>query len=290
MTLQIEKYKSVTIVNKPVVSIIAAPAIQAEGLGLMREWLEAYRPTCLPKPGEEGAFSGLLPHDGSEDGRGLSDAEMLAELAGRKCYDSFGLAAGRKTNGEYLRHTQEGDVPHRSIMYHPKFTFFMAGVSRRVSHELIRNYVGADRDEEGSPSQESTRFTHHPGFFVIPPKMADSEEDRQYFGECMHEAYQAYLTFVQGSIAEYAIARGDTPKGMDRKRIYEAAAALLPGAAATSFVWTTNPVALAKLIQERVHEAADLEFNQFGEIWRDVAVNHAPNLYPQPWMQKAVRR
>ena len=40
----------------------------------------------------------------------------------------------RKSNADYIAHTQQGDVPHASILYHAKMSFFIAGVSRRVSH------------------------------------------------------------------------------------------------------------------------------------------------------------
>src|SRR5678816_754509 len=111
----------------------------------------------------------------TERRRKVTDNELLCELAGRKCYDSFAEAGAKRTNGEYLRSMWQGRIPHRSTGYHAKMSFFFAHVSRRVSHELIRNYVGADRDEEGNPSQESTRFTHHPGVYIAHPSILGQE-------------------------------------------------------------------------------------------------------------------
>ncbi len=76
-------------------------------------------------------------------------------------------------------------------------------------------------------------------------------------------------------------ANGSEPKGMDRKRIYECAAQRLPGAASTSFIWTTNPVALAKLFKERCDFAADLEIQRFAQKLRQLCYQNWPNLFPE---------
>lgn len=210
------------------------------------------------------------------------------------CYDSFGLKAGRKSNKAYIENTQGGDIPHASIMYHAKMSFFFAGISRRVSHEIIRNYVGADRDEEGSPSQESTRFTHHYGFFIAPPKYLSKHELDEdllhkntmlgYFERSMQTAYDSYLGAVALECAEWRKEHGKLPTSIDKKRIYEAASSFLPHQAETSFVWTTNPSAIAKFIKERANNAADLEIQRFARAWRRVCVARWPNLFPQPHM------
>src|SRR5690606_40139163 len=142
---------AVVLTTPPTVAVLAEMGLMPKGILEMMAWVRDRRPECLP---DDSGFEymSLFPHDGFEARRLLTGNELLVELAGRKCYDSFGLKAGRKTNAEYIAHTQQGEIPHASIMYHAKMTFFIGGVSRRVSHELIRHYVGADRDEEGSPS------------------------------------------------------------------------------------------------------------------------------------------
>jgi thymidylate synthase (FAD) len=284
----------------PTVVILAEMQLRAGGVGAMAEWVREHRPECLPE-GYDGDWTKLFPHDGKyAPGDGmepliggqppLTDNELLVELAGRKCYDSFGERAGRRTNAEYIANTQAGDVPHASILYHAKFSFFFAGISRRVSHELIRNYVGADRDEEGAPSQESTRFTHHYGYFVCPPRYLREDQDvaaKGYFESCMQVAYDNYLGAVSADCEEYRNKNGGAePKGIEKKRIYEAASSFLPHQAETSFVWTTNPAAIAKLCRERDNDLADLEMRRFARKLKRVVVSHAPNLFPQPWMRE----
>ena len=273
---------------EPTVSLIASMALHTGGMRDMIEWVRAHRPECLPD--DIGSVQNLFPHDlRRADDSYLSDNELLVELAGRKCYDSFGAKAGRKSNAEYIANTQSGDIPHASILYHAKMSFFFAGISRRVSHELIRNYVGADRDEEGAPSQESTRFTHHYGFFICPPRYLGDTRRENFFAKSMQMAYNNYLEAVANDVAQFERDTGKPPTSIDRRRIYEAASSFLPHQAETSFIWTTNPAAISKLVRERANEAADLEMCRFAKTLRRVAYGAAPNLFPQPWMQPEMK-
>ena len=43
--------------------------------------------------------------------------------------------------------------------------------------------------------------------------------------------------------------------------------------------------ALAKLLRERDHDAADLEFARLARKWKRLAVANWPGLFPQPWMR-----
>lgn len=291
----------ITFVDEPPVIIpLAAMALDVCGVRQMARWVKDVRPECITGDVPASAIdaaSSLFPHDmtcepvlpaseTTDTIRMLTDNELLVELAGRKCYDSFGLKAGRKTNKEYIKNTQSGDTPHGSIMYHAKMTFFIAGVSRRVSHELIRHYVGADRNEEGAPSQESTRYVEHSGRYIVHPRLAESEQRTKRFQEAMEQNRSSYIDYIESEYNQYALEHHETPKGMAKKRIYESASAFLSHSAETSFIWTTNPIALAKLLKERDNEASDLEFQRFAKTWKKIVIEKWPNLFPQPWMQE----
>lgn len=271
--------------DEPVVAPMGQMQLMPSGINKMIEWVRSRRPECLSPDGiEHDDIMALFPHTDR-----VSDNELLVELAGRKCYDSFGLKAGRKSNKEYIENTQQGDVPHASIMYHAKMTFFIAGVSRRVSHELIRHYVGADRTEEGSPSQESTRYVEHSGYYIAHPAILDNAEELSLFKGAMSRNYHEYRDYIDRKAAQFERDHGSAPKGMDRKRIFESASPYLSHACETSFVWTTNPIALAKMFRERDHEAADLEYLRLARKWKRVCLEHWPNLFPQSWMQGGAR-
>lgn len=277
----------IKLVREPTIAVLADFKLDYVGVSEMARWIKSHRPDCLPENMPFESLSAvepasILPHECKE-----SDNELLVEIAGRKCYDSFGGKAGRKTNKEYIAHTQSFDVPHASLLYHAKCAFFFAGISRRMSHELIRNYVGADRDQEGSPSQESTRFTHHYGHYVVPPYVEEAGRGSvNDFQLAMRSAHGHYSDFIDQEIELYRKMYGKEPRGMARKRIYEAAAGYLPGQAETSFIWSTNVAAIAKMVRERAAESADAEFQRFASKLRDTCVKRWPNVFPQEWMAK----
>ena len=279
--------------DEPVISVIAEMSLVGSGVRQMAEWVRARRPECMPDeydPENSESWQWLFPHDIVDDTTGQqvqSGNELLVELAGRKCYDSFGLKAGKKSNAEYIANTQQGDVPHASIMYHAKMTFFIAGVSRRVSHELIRHYVGADRTEEGSPSQESTRYVEHSGCYIAHPGILDNDEEMALFAGAMGRNYTEYRDYIERREMAHFKEHGHRPAGMFRKRIFESASPYLSHACETSFVWTSNPIALAKMFKERDNEAADLEYLRFARKWKRLCVARWPGLFPQSWMQGA---
>ena len=278
------------LVHEPTIFILAEMAIVEEAYESIVRWLKVFAPECLdPEEEDLDPFDRIFPHDGIEypspgqpHDRDVTDNELLVELSGRKCYNSFGQKAGRKSNAGYIANLfgEPGKIPHASVLYHAKMTFFFAGIGRRVSHELIRHYVGADRDEEGSPSQESTRFTHHSGHFSLHPRQVGDPRQTESFGISMNLAYERYLKYLDDEVESFKLEHeGKEPKGMDKKRIYEAAAQILPGAACTSFTWTTNPMALTKLFAERCDFAADLEIQRFATKLRDICYKRWPNLF-----------
>lgn len=295
----------IRLVTEPTVVVLADMKLRTKGLNELLDWVQDYRPECvpdeLPTDATERAMA-LFPHAGFRDGRTkaighdaprmrfddidqkLTDNELLTELAGRECYHSYGLKAGRKDNAEYIARMIFPDdptvMPHASVAYHAKMTFFIAGISRRVSQELMRHYVGADRNDEGSPSQESTRYTNFPGHFAVPPRVLEAGDAAvERFRSDMQLGYDRYCAYIEHEVNAYVAAHGAEPKQIDRKRIWEAAAGLLPWQFCTSVVWTTNPIALGKLFRERCSEAADAEFYRFATKWRDIARAEWPNLF-----------
>lgn len=288
-----ERREAVVLTEDPVIEVLAENTLNSAGVAAMADWVGETFPDCLPDGFGEMTptqkAKSLFPHDGIDEGpdghkRPISDAELLAELAGRKCYNSFGKKAGRKLNSEYIANTQQGAVPHRSILYHCHITFFFGGISRRVSHEIIRHYVGASRDEEGSPSQESTRYVEHAGRYIAHPLILGNENEVKLFHEACKTNYERYLDYISRQSSEHYASTGEPPRGMVRKRIYESASPLLMHSCETSFIWTSNPIALAKMIQERDHDAADLEIRRFAKKLKKICRKHWPNLFCQPWM------
>lgn len=303
--MTIDEREAVILTRPPVIEVVAEMALNLDGVRGLTRWVRDRRPGCLPEDYDpdvsEDAWNNfteshgvppesvLFPHgmlrdpdaDPSRENT-LTDNEILVEMAGRGCYQSWGLKAGRRTNADYIANTQQGEIPHRSICYHAKMTFFFAGISRRVSHELIRNYVSADRNEEGAPSQESTRYAEHTGRYVAHPRDLDDPTELALFKHACRGNYTTYLAYVGRQFAAVdRLVSGESPRGLARKRVLEAASQRLMHSVETSFFWTTNPMALTKLLVERDNEAADLEFQRFARLLKLVCVTRWPNLFPR---------
>lgn len=289
------RMNKVVIVTEPTIEVIAEQKLINSGLKNMARWVKQHRPNCgisdLLEGSEFCPYEELLPHDnwdvphsfqhgGKREVTRVSDAEALCEIAGRKCYDSFGAAAGKPTNKEYLQHIM--DVNHASVLYHAKMTFFFGGISRRLSHELIRTYVGADRENDGSPSQESTRFTYHYGHYIASPRTLENQGRIDEFRNLCQRNYDSYCQYVDDQVQAYQLANDGKISTMERKRIFEDAAGRLLMQAETSLIWTTNPVALTKQILERTSPGADAEYQRFANALAKVCVENWPNLFPEP--------
>jgi thymidylate synthase (FAD) len=254
----------------PRVRVLAYPALD---LGALDEFAR--------EQGLDG-YSQLRPASGyfgsGEDEYEPEDAERLPELAGALCYGAFGDKASGDNNAKYLARVRNAKpFGHFSIEYHTTLVFLVEGVSRNLTHELIRHYVGCNRDEQGAPSQESTRYVEHPGTFVCPPAWVGNDGMCVAFKIACQAAYEAYLnaTTYQPSMLE------GLSRSMERKRTLEAARGILPGSATTRLVWSANPVALRKMFTERGHEAADLEFRRLVGVWRPLCEERWPNLFPR---------
>src|SRR5215470_14565974 len=93
-------------------------------------------------------------------------AEVLNEVAGRTCYMSFGK--GRKSNQEYLENILSSK--HGSVLEHAVWNFLITGVSRALTHELVRHRAGF------AYSQLSQRYVDESeARYVIPPLYQENE-------------------------------------------------------------------------------------------------------------------
>ena len=68
-----------------------------------------------------------------------TDGERLAEFAGRLCYMSQHNPAGR-TTAEYLENIKR--QRHGSVLEHASYGLLLEGVSRSLTHELVRHRAG----------------------------------------------------------------------------------------------------------------------------------------------------
>lgn len=208
-------------------------------------------------------------HYSTELGFPETPEDLLPEFAGRFCYRSFDK--GRETS-EYLANILEHG--HGSVLEHGTLTLAISGVSRSLTHELVRHRAGF------AISQESQRYVDAKDImFVVPPLLlhawggiacseAEDWEAEQLRQVESYETWQEYLT-------EFAIGEG-LSKLMAKKRANEAARASLPNCCETRLVWTGNFRALRHVIELRGAEGADLEIRRLVEQILGVVQTVAP--------------
>ena len=201
-----------------------------------------------------------------------TDAEggqALAEFAGRACYQSWKKPnPATATNAGYLNHIL--DSAHLSVLEHGSVTFYLTGVSRSFTHELIRH-------RHFSYSQLSQRYV--PGReapMVEPGVIADDPDLHKTFVEAAEASVRAYNELLEGLEKKFSDEPNPT---LRRKQARQAARAVLPNAAETRIVVTGNYRAWRHFIGMRATEHADVEIRELAiECLRQLK-GVAPNVF-----------
>lgn len=195
--------------------------------------------------------------------------EALAEFAGRACYQSWSKPNPRTaTNAGYLRHLLA--VGHLSLLEHATVSFYITGISRSCSHELIRH-------RHFSFSQLSQRFV--PGRdanMVLPPAVVGDPKLEALFTKATEASRDAYIELLDALEEKLS----DIPNAPLRgKQARQAARAVLPNATETKMVVTGNYRSWRHFVAMRASEHADVEIRQVAiECLRQLQ-RAAPNVF-----------
>ena len=196
---------------------------------------------------------------------GSTDAETLTVYAGRSCYESWSRPNEKtREDKDYLRRTlfEQG---HFSILEHASATFYLTGVSRALTHELVRH-------RHLSYSQLSQRFVDESDAnIVIPPAARGSEKLMWEFENAAAGARHSYQELVEALL----------DSGLARKQAREAARAVLPNMVETRIVVTGNLRAWHEVIERRTAPDADAEFQQVAGMIREELQKLAPAIFKE---------
>jgi len=178
-----------------------------------------------------------------------SDAEWLIEFAGRACYQSWRRPnPTTSTNRGYINNivVEQG---HFSVIEHGTATFYWQGVSRSLTHELVRH-------RHFSYSQLSQRFVDSKAAaYVLPPALEGLSDGIEGIEAFMEAAQYLYVTLAEGLERDLA----DVDPRVRRKKVREAARSILPNATETKIVVTGNLRAWRHFLSMRGSEHADAE-------------------------------
>jgi len=170
-----------------------------------------------------------------------------------QCYDSFGR--GRQSS-DYHAHLLESE--HGSVLEHVSFTFRIEGVSRSLTHELVRHRVGT------AISQRSTRYC--------------DEGDAKFVVHAADQTTTEKIVDIdaQTAAAYEAIYDAAKKEGVPEKQARAAAARVLPHGLETELIWSCNLRSLRTILDQRATDAADAEIRELAvELWHKT-VAHVP--------------
>jgi thymidylate synthase (FAD) len=218
---------------------------------------------------EEGLAAFLAAHNVSHWTTDTEVAcEKLIEAAGRVCYLSFAKPRPGG-NQAYIRHLLE--VGHGSVLEHAVFNLLFTGVSRSLTHELIRHRAG------WGFSQLSQRFVDESECdFVEPEVIADDPELHRIWLQAVRTSQVAYRELADLLVEKFKDL-GD--RTLRRKKAREAARSVLPNATETKIFVTANARALRHFVEMRGDAAADVEIRRLALAVLKLLQREAPNLF-----------
>jgi thymidylate synthase (FAD) len=194
--------------------------------------------------------------------------EKLIETAGRVCYMSF-QRPRPGGNHSYISHLLE--VGHGSVLEHAVFNLLFTGVSRSLTHELVRHRAGFGF------SQLSQRFVDESKCsFVEPADIAADPELHRIWLQSMQASQAAYRALADRLTETF---KEIPDRTLRRKKAREAARSVLPNATETKIFVTANARALRHFIEMRGDAAADVEIRRLAVAVFKLLESEAPNLF-----------
>jgi len=194
--------------------------------------------------------------------------EHLVETAGRICYMSFAKPRPGG-NQAYVGHILE--VGHGSVLEHAAWNFVFAGISRSLTHELVRHRAG------WAYSQLSQRYVDEStAEYVEPDVIATDPELHRFWLDAIARTHEAYVQLAQKLQEKFS----DEPdRTLRRKLARQAARSVLPNATETKIFVTANARALRHFIEMRASRHAEVEIRKLAVQLLRILQEEAPNLF-----------
>lgn len=187
------------------------------------------------------------------------DPERAVAAAARLCYAPVGAAELMEGMGEDARSRVLATIMksgHFSALEHASYTFAIDGVSRAMTHQLVRHRLASYNQQ----SQRYVSFAEQPEF-VVPPQVAADPVALERFETACAAAFAAYRALIDS--------------GVDA----EDARYLLPNAVETKIVVTMNIRELLHFFELRCCRRAQWEIREVALAMLDLAEPTAPYIF-----------
>ncbi|MGL6097227.1 MAG: FAD-dependent thymidylate synthase [Fimbriiglobus sp.] len=195
------------------------------------------------------------------------------------CYMSFAKPRPGG-NAAYLHHIKE--VGHGSVLEHAVWNFLFTGVSRSLTHELVRHRAGLGF------SQLSQRYVDESvAEYVEPDIIAGDPELHAIWLDAVSHAHAAYVKLAERlnakladpAAAAAAVLPPDADRTTRRKAARQAARSVLPNATETKIFVTLNARAARHFLEQRGSRHAEPEIRKLANRLLDVLQKESPNLF-----------
>jgi len=180
------------------------------------------------------------------------NAEKLIEEAGRTSYQSF----EKLTEDSYKRFiTMLIKRGHESVLEHASASFRISGISRALTHQLVRHRFC-------SFTQQSQRYVDEENFNFIEPE--DIKENVR-----AHDKYLHLMEDIRNCYEEF--------RNLGIKK--EDARYILPNATESEIVLTANFRELRHILELRGEKAAQWEIRRMAIIMLKILKEKVPNIF-----------
>lgn len=182
-------------------------------------------------------------------------ADVLVESGARLCYLSHGKGRSHTENIHHLR-----EVGHGSCYEHATITVIVTGVSRGLTHELVRHRVGM------AVSQVSSRYVdpHRLGFVVPVLERTNDVAIDRFIGKCFRDLAD-YKNSLDDAMEALVYTDPDVPKTQRRKTARGCAREYLPIATHQFIQLTLNARTARHIIRMRGNPAAELQIQELAD-------------------------
>lgn len=186
------------------------------------------------------------------------EPERAVAMSARLCYSAAGAEELEKT----IPDVQVGklidklfNMGHLSTFEHVSFTFAVEGISRVLTHQLVRHRIA-------SYSQQSQRYVAEHGFeYITPPSVVVKPEAKAKFDKLMVQIQQAYDELVALGVHQ------------------EDARYVLANATETKIVITMNARSLLHFFEKRCCQRAQWEIRDLANAMLAAVQSVAPRLF-----------
>lgn len=203
---------------------------------------------------------------------GATVAEELVEAAGRVCYMSFGHAQSPRDNAAYIENLIK--LGHYSVLEHVDWSFVVCGITRSLSHQLVRHRVGFAFSQLSQQYHDESSAE-----CIMAPEIAAHPRAAAAWNRAVAAAKHAYNE-IRETLEETQAASADTVGQREvRRSIRSAARSVLPACTGTTVFLTANARALRHFFTVRGGIPGDREMRELAAELLNAVKNEAPHLF-----------